>query len=275
MPDLWLSVVSAHPDGFELVSGDGASPVILHVPHASSAIPGYVRAGIVLDDEALAAELARMTDAYTDRMALATADRVTPRPWVFLNRLSRLVVDPERFPDDREEMRTVGMGAVYTRTSGGSVLREPTPDQEAELIGSYFQPYAEMMSSLVDGRLDACGKAVIIDVHSYPRLPLPYELHPDTPRPELCIGADRFHTDSVILEAVSDAFRGFGEHRVNEPFAGSYVPLSRYGWDHRVSSIMLEIRRDTYTDEATRAPDLEAIDDIARRIAAMVGTVSS
>jgi N-formylglutamate deformylase len=80
-----------------------------------------------------------------------------------------------------------------------------------------------MVSSLVDGRLDACRKAVIIDVHSYPPLPLAYELHPDTPRPELCIGADRFHTDSALLEAVSHAFDGFGEHCVDEPFAGSYV----------------------------------------------------
>jgi N-formylglutamate deformylase len=113
VPDLWLSVVSPHPDGFELVSGDVGSPVILHVPHASSTIPAYIRAGIVLDDAALAAELATMTDAHTDRIALAAAARVTPRPWLFVNRLSRLVVDPERFPDDREEMRAVGMGAVY------------------------------------------------------------------------------------------------------------------------------------------------------------------
>jgi hypothetical protein len=77
VPDLWLSVVSPHPDGFELVSGDVGSPVILHVPHASSTIPAYIRAGIVLDDAALAAELATMTDAHTDRIALAAAARVS------------------------------------------------------------------------------------------------------------------------------------------------------------------------------------------------------
>jgi N-formylglutamate deformylase len=154
------------------------------------------------------------------------------------------------------------------------VLREPTLDQKAEPISSYFHPYARMVSSLVDGRLDACRKAVIIDVHSYPPLPLAYELHPDTPRPELCIGADRFHTDSALLEAVSHAFDGFGEHSVDEPFAGSYVPLAHDGKDHRVSSIMLEIRRDTYTDQISRAPDVGAINDIARRVAILVDTIS-
>ena len=51
---------------------DGASTV-LHVPHASTAIPAGVRERIVLDDEQLAAELAAMTDWHTVTLALAAA----------------------------------------------------------------------------------------------------------------------------------------------------------------------------------------------------------
>jgi N-formylglutamate deformylase len=51
------------------------------------------------------------------------------------------------------------------------------------------------------------------------------------------------------------------------------VPLDRYGTDARVTSVMLEIRRDQYLDEATARPhDGEAVvadlvTDLARAIA--------
>jgi hypothetical protein len=115
------------PTSFTTVPGDPGSPWILHVPHASTRIPAAVRARIVLDDGQLDAELRAMTDAHTDRLAARTSERVaTRRPWAFVNGLSRLVVDPERFPDEREVMNRAGMGAVYTRTSTGAPLRGAT-----------------------------------------------------------------------------------------------------------------------------------------------------
>ena len=42
--------------------------MILHIPHASHRIPAEVRDQFVLNDEALQAELLRMTDAFTDEL---------------------------------------------------------------------------------------------------------------------------------------------------------------------------------------------------------------
>src|SRR3954462_10086400 len=90
---------------FITIAGDAASPWVLHVPHSSTRIPGSVREGIVLDDDALDAELAAMTDAHTDLLARRISESVRGwRPWSFVNRRSRLVVGPERFPDEREVM---------------------------------------------------------------------------------------------------------------------------------------------------------------------------
>lgn len=83
----------------EILPGDPASTVLLHVPHSSRRIPTEDRAGIVLDDHELEAELTAITDARTDEIAERAADCARLRPWVFVNRVSRLVVDPERFPD--------------------------------------------------------------------------------------------------------------------------------------------------------------------------------
>src|SRR5688572_1097213 len=99
---------------YSMLAGAAGSPVILHVPHASRELTGPARRGLLIDDDALAEELDHLTDAHTDRIARRAADRAARRPWIFENRWSRLVVDPERFPDDSEEMRAVGMGAVYT-----------------------------------------------------------------------------------------------------------------------------------------------------------------
>ncbi|MGI5430071.1 N-formylglutamate amidohydrolase [Streptomyces sp. CA-179760] len=233
------------PPSFELPAGDGRSPVILHVPHSAREIPDDVRAGIVLGDEELERELDHITDAHTAEIAEAAAGLAGVTPWRFVNRLSRLVVDPERFPDEREEMRAVGMGAVYTRTTHGGVLRPEGLDPEP-LLKRYFRPYARAMTQAVADRLAATGRAVIIDVHSYPSRRLPYELHGDGPRPAVCLGTDPFHTSPGLLDAAREAF---GETGLDSPFSGTYVPLAFYGKRPEVGALMVEIRRDTYMTE--------------------------
>ncbi|MFJ4681809.1 N-formylglutamate amidohydrolase [Streptomyces sp. NPDC088789] len=241
------------PPAATLLPGAADSPVLLHVPHSARGIPADVRAGIVLDDAALARELDHITDGHTDRIAAEAARRAARTPWRFVNRLSRLVVDPERFPDEREEMLAVGMGAVYTRTTHREVLRAADTDPEP-LIARYFRPYAQAMADAVADRLAATGRAVVIDVHSYPTAPLPYELHGTGPRPPVCLGTDAFHTPPALLSAAREAFAGCGETGLDSPFSGTYVPLAYYGRDPRVSALMVEIRRDTYMKEPGGPP---------------------
>ncbi|MFE1414854.1 N-formylglutamate amidohydrolase [Streptomyces sp. NPDC058746] len=236
------------PEPFRLLPGAGTSPVILHVPHSSRTVPESVRAGIVLDDGALERELDHITDSHTADIAAAAAAGCAVTPWQFVNGLSRLVIDPERFPDEREEMLAVGMGAVYTRTTHRERLR-PDGFDGRPLVERWFHPYAEAMKRAVEDRLEAAGRAVIIDVHSYPTEPLPYELHGDGSRPPICLGTDPFHTPARLLAAAEKAFAGFGGTGLDSPFAGTYVPLEHYGKDDRVSALMVEIRRDVYMSE--------------------------
>ncbi|MFD9011347.1 hypothetical protein ACFV0A_20165, partial [Streptomyces sp. NPDC059552] len=57
------------PESFRLLPGAGGSPVILHVPHSSRAVPESVRGGIVLDDRELEQELDHITDSHTADIA--------------------------------------------------------------------------------------------------------------------------------------------------------------------------------------------------------------
>ncbi|HEU5334237.1 MAG TPA: N-formylglutamate amidohydrolase [Actinocrinis sp.] len=259
---------------FEIVPGTADGAVVVHVPHGSRAIPEAERARILLDDAALAAELDAMTDGHTDLIAARAAAAATVRPWTFANRLSRLVIDPERFPDEREEMLAVGMGAVYTRTSSGEPLRPADPAHGDALLSRYFHPYAQAMTDLIDGRLAAAGRAVIIDVHSYPSKPLPYELHADGPRPPICLGTDEFHTPPWLLDAARTAFRDCGAVELDTPFAGCYVPLKHYGRTGSVAALMIEIRRDGYMTEPGGAPTA-GIDPLVSALTRLIDAVVS
>jgi len=91
-------------------------------------------------------------------------------------RVSRLVCDPERFPNDKDEpMAAKGMGAVYTHTSDGRPLRPATFDQDerSDIMRRFFEPYAAAVERQVDLLLERFGRCLIIDAHSYPSQPLP------------------------------------------------------------------------------------------------------
>ena len=237
------------PLNFEIVPGDASSPYVVHVPHSSTRIPDDVRAQLLLDDDALAEELRRMTDARTAELASLAAGQVRPRPWLFINGLSRLVVDPERLPDEHEVMSGIGMGAVYTRTSGGMVLRDDDEQVRDSLLSRFFTPYAEAMANLVDERISATGRAVVVDLHSYPVKALPYERDQDARRPAVCVGVDFDHTPAALVQRVSSACSVVGDIVVNEPFSGSYIPIRHFGRESKVTSVMLELRQDMYLRE--------------------------
>ncbi|MFI5897716.1 N-formylglutamate amidohydrolase [Actinoplanes sp. NPDC051513] len=255
---------------FESTPGAPASPVVLHVPHASRAITPAARQSLLIGDEALTEELDNLTDAHTDVLAHRAARSAATPPWIFENRWSRLVVDPERFPDEREEMRAVGMGAVYTHGFAGRKLRDDDFVRDQALLQTHFRPYSEAFASLVADRCAATGHAVIVDVHSYPTARLPYEMHGLGPRPPVCLGTDPDHTPTWLLSAASAAFP---LSALDTPFAGAYVPLDFYGRDPRVSSLMVEIRRDTYMTEPG-GPFHEGLDRLATALAGLIDAVS-
>lgn len=221
-----------------------------HIPHAATRLPDDVRAGLLLDDEALGRELVRLTDWHTDALfgwlpGLGAA--------TFVNRVSRLAIDPERFEDDAgEPAAAYGQGVVYTRTCDGAPLREPDSAAREALIARYYRPYHAALTDLVAGVLAAHGRCLIVDGHSFASVPLPSEPDRDPDRPDVCIGADRVHTPPALADALEAAFRAEGFRvRRDSPFAGALVPLRFHGSDRRVASVMLEIRRGLYCDEAT------------------------
>ncbi|GEM_PF-258265 len=248
---------------------DSAAPLLVHIPHSSTAIPSLYRSQILLADTALDRELLAMTDRYTDELFAEHA--IANGGSAFVNGLSRLVFDPERFEEDAlEEMSKKGMGAVYTSTSDLGSLRAPdfSASDREEILRDLFRPYAEALSNEVSSQLDRFDRCLIIDAHSFPSKPLPYE-DATLDRPDLCIGFDDFHVSEPLIAALEGTGRrsGWSVGR-NTPFAGSYVPLAYYRTDPRVVSVLIEINRSRYMDEATgeRSVAFEEARDLAGRL---------
>lgn len=238
-------------EGFSLIEGSSNSGILIHVPHSSRTIPEEVRRDLLLSEAELELELDLITDSKTDELAYSALAKVSgeiPTPTLFVNQLSRFVIDPERFPDEREVMNEVGMGAVYRKTSSGAQLRLEEFD-ERQLLKRYFDPYAEALGAAVASILDRAGKAVIIDLHSYRASQHPNAINHGQRRPAICIGTDPFHTPSWLVEIFREEFGEIGDWFENQPYAGTYVPLTFYGKEPRVASIMMETRADTFLDE--------------------------
>ena len=231
---------------FYVQSWSTSSPIILHVPHAGLVIPDECLTDFLLSPNALIQEAKLMADLGTKELALRVAEKVPASPSIFINNISRLVFDPERFDDESEEMNSVGMGVLYSKTSSQTDLRTISESREKELKSRFYYPYAQAMEALVEEVLKRHDRAVIIDLHSYSKEPLLYELHKNQQRPEICIGVDGFHSPNHELTLITRSFERVGSVAINQPFSGSYVPLKHYGKNNSVISFMLEIRKDVF-----------------------------
>ena len=187
---------------------------VIHVPHASTRIPADVRDQFVLSDEQIADEIRLMTDHLTDELfavpeAMALAVRFP---------VSRLVVDPERFESDEQEpMAARGMGVVYERTCRQTPLRRPlTASERQALIERWYRPHHQALTAAVATVLQTQDTCLIIDAHSFPSIPLPYEADQDADRPDICIGSDDVHTPPVLTTPRRDVVPGSGMDRRRE-----------------------------------------------------------
>jgi N-formylglutamate deformylase len=228
----------------------GHLPVVVHVPHASTLVPQGERKRVLLNEQQLAAELLRLTDAHTDELFPSPPDVFAQVRFP----ISRLIVDPERFEDDELElMSRVGMGVIYNRTTDGAPLIHPvTHEERARLIEQYYRPHHTRLEGAVTEAIAAHGTCLVVDGHSFPSQSLRSEIDQSPSRPDICIGSDPFHTPPELRDRALSAVRSAGlSVALNRPFAGALVPASRYRTDPRVLAVMIEVNRKLYMDEQT------------------------
>ena len=237
-------------------------PMVVHVPHAATEIPQKWRGRFLLNEESLCRELICMTDWYTDDLfEMGTDIQYVRAPH------SRLVCDMERFRDPAQESMTArGMWICYERTSNGLPLKRVDRTHEEEVLAVYDRHHMALTKAceealgMVKGQ--AGGKMLLIDAHSFPSAPLPYELMGGSgtvdERPDFCLGTDPVHTPPGLAEAAKRFLeeRGYSV-AFNTPFAGVLIPMAYYRKEPRLLALMIEVNRALYIDERTaeKLPD--------------------
>jgi len=219
--------------------------LILHIPHSSTNIPlaeGYLVNPIELENEIL-----KLTDWHTEDLFHSDADEMIVADF------SRIFCDPERFTDDSQEiMAQYGMGVLYEKNDDGETIRKVTPELKEKILDGYYWKHHKKLSETVNNHLDLFGKALIIDCHSYPGIPLKRDLDKNPVRPDFNIGTDAFHTPPKLVDISVSFFENEGYTLgVDWPYRGSIVPLEHYNKNRNVQTIMLEINRALYLNEPT------------------------
>ena len=223
------------------------SNVLIHIPHSSYIIPNEYKHLFCLTEKELYDEQIKMTDSFTNELF----DICGTEKLVF--QISRLICDVERFRCEKEEeMTKQGMWVCYTKTSDLKPLKKTDTRHKQEILKLYYDRHHLIFEKLVQKSLNKNGTCLIIDAHSFPSAALPYEIHSQNFRPDICIGTDDFHTPSGITEYFRNAFSESGYSvGINNPFCGTIVPMKFYGKNKNVSSVMLEINRSLYMHEKT------------------------
>ena len=145
----------------------------------------------------------------------------------------------------------VGMGVTYTRGSLRQPLSElPSQGKRQELLERYYIPNHQKLTEAVEESLLASDHCLIIDGHSFPALPLTYELEQTAFRSDFCLGTDDFHTPEELVAKVEKILESCGYSTARDrPFSGTIVPMKHYRKDRCDQSLLVKINRWLYLGE--------------------------
>lgn len=214
-------------------------------------------------------------DAFVDRLFETVPDfgavflsAVFPRAWLDLNRradeLDPAVIEGVRQSNMNPRVLS-GLGVIPRVVANGQcIYNGKISEAEANRrIKTIWQPYHQMLETLLIETRALFGRSLLIDCHSMPREALNMTTTSTGVRPQIVIG-DRFGSSArtAMTQVVEDAFRAEGFDVIrNTPFAGAYI-TQHYGRPFQNQNVLqVEIDRSLYMNETTLEPN-DAYEDV-------------
>lgn len=242
------------------VPTQGATPVLVEVPHAGLGVPDGVRHQIC----ATQVDLERDADIYVDQLC---ADAAETGATLLTARASRYVVDLNRAADDvdRETVSdhprpkaSQARGVVWRMTTTGvPSLTGPLTEREfRDRLAEYYTPYHDTLGRELGRLRERFGFATLVAAHSMPSVGRGARGERRVRRADIVPGTrGRTTADARFIEMVDAHFRAAGlTVRHDDPYRGGYT-TGHYGRPASgVHAVQIEINRGLYVDETTRQP---------------------
>ncbi|TNF65159.1 MAG: N-formylglutamate amidohydrolase [Rhodobacteraceae bacterium] len=176
---------------------------------------------------------------------------------VVASNFSRLVIDPNRGPDDPTLLMKLYDGSIIPAN------RHAGPAEVARRMAMFYQPYDDQLA-----RLSALPHAVILSVHSFTR-----QLRGRDPRPwhvGVLYAADDRLARPLIRLLTDEGDLCVGD---NEPYSG-HLPgdtIDRHALRQGRPNVLIEVRNDLIADEAGQKHWAERLAPVLERALALAG----
>ena len=236
-------------------------PVIFVSPHSGRSYPEALLAAARLD----ALSLRRSEDSFVDELFAAAPEHgapllaaTFPRAWCDANR-EPWELDPAMFADrlpswvnTTSARVAAGLGTIArVVASGEAIYRDKLSFADAERrIRTCWQPFHDMLGTLITETRDAFGVCLLVDCHS---MPTHGQASRSGTRPADFVLGDAHGTACAprLTRLVEGLLSGLGYTvRRNDPYAGGYI-TRHYGRPREdVHALQIEIARELYMDES-------------------------
>ncbi len=225
-------------------------PILITIPHCSTFVPADLRRMMTLTDAQIRKNCDPFTDIFFD----------ISKAYVVKARISRLVTDLNRAPDDIEmEYQLSNDGVVVSVDLDGNPIYKTPPAIEtiSERVEKYHNTFHD--------KIDELKKNVkfLIDGHSHRSVAPNTRMDAGKERADIILGNRDFTTCSRnITKRVMNFFkdRGFSV-AINYPYKGRYL-IGYHCSRKTFPGIQIEVNERLYMNEKTRRPYKEKINDL-------------
>lgn len=234
-------------------------PVVVETPHSGRHYPADFR-------HAMPRHILRKTeDPHVDKIfadapdhGCALLEALFARSYIDVNRHQyevddALLAHPWHGPRRQTKAAERGRGVLWRQTVGGRQIydRKVAPTELRHRIGSYHQPYHQMLARLIETTEAQFGISVHLSGHAMASVGLATHSDRGMKRPDVVLGdRDGTGADGALTRVLGESLKRQGlSVAYNRPYRGAEL-IRRHGNPGRNRhSIQIEINRGLYVDD--------------------------